>query len=106
MPSKIFSIRRAKFLTTFFISCQISGQFASWIPPPVRHHASVTTFFSSFFAIYLLFLHKLAPWMPPGWVPGAVAPSALPLCTPLHDSVRELWVFMGSHQGFHLLLPS
>src|SRR6218665_1069682 len=24
------------------------------------------------------FLHKLAPWMPPGWMPGAVAPSAPP----------------------------
>src|SRR6218665_1142951 len=78
MPSKIFSIRLAKFLTTFFISCQISGQFAPWMPPPVLHHAPVTTFFSSFFAIYLHFLQKLAPWMPPGWMPGAVAPSAPP----------------------------
>src|SRR6218665_325556 len=55
MPSKIFSIHPAKFQTTFFISCQISGQFTPWMPPPVLHHAPVTTFFSSFFVIYLHF---------------------------------------------------
>src|SRR6218665_4207757 len=49
----------------FLISCQISGQFASWMPPPVLHHAPVTTFFSSFFAIYLHFFTKAGPWMPP-----------------------------------------
>src|SRR6218665_1701204 len=49
------------------------------MPPPVLHHAPVTTFFSSSFAIYLHFLQKLAPWMPPGWMPRAVAPSAPPL---------------------------
>src|SRR6218665_315974 len=35
--------------------------------------------FSSFFAISLLFfLQKMTPWMPPGWMPGAVEPSAPP----------------------------
>src|SRR6218665_2360300 len=65
---------------TFFISCQISGQFDPWMPPPVLHHAPVTTFFSSFFAIYLHFFNKNWPLgCPPGWMPGAVAPSAPPL---------------------------
>src|SRR6218665_1564319 len=36
------------------------------MPPPVLHHATITAFFSSFFAIYLhFFLQNLAPWMPP-----------------------------------------
>src|SRR6218665_1381226 len=35
--------------------------------------------FSSFFAISLLFLQKMTPWMPPVWMPGAVEPSAPPL---------------------------
>src|SRR6218665_1907441 len=41
--------------------------------PQLLHHASVTTFFSSFLVIYLHFLRKLTPWMPPGWMPGSVA---------------------------------
>ena len=32
--------------------------------------------FLFFFVIYLAFLRKLAPWMPPGLIPGAVAPCA------------------------------
>src|SRR6218665_473616 len=90
MPSKIFYIRPAKFLTTFLISWQISRKFAPWMPPRVLHHASVTTFFSSFFAIYLHFLlQKLAPWMPPGVdAPRGGCPGPPhrphPPCTPLN----------------------
>ena len=35
----------------FRISCQISREFAPWVPPLVLHHAPVTTFF------YFLFGH-------------------------------------------------
>src|SRR6218665_1126869 len=61
----------------FRISCQISQKFATCMPP-VLHHAPITTFFYSFWVIYPHFLRKLAPWMPPGWMPGAVASSAPP----------------------------
>src|SRR6218665_2428302 len=83
MPSKIVSIRLAKFLTIFFylvtyqnlslfrISCQISRKFAPWMPPPVLHHVPVTKFFSSFLVIYLHFFYKSWPLgCPPGWMPG------------------------------------
>src|SRR6218665_788842 len=80
MPSKIFSIHPTKFQTTFFISCQISGQFAPWMPPPVLHHAPVTTFSLHFLPFTYIFLNKTGPLAaPPGWMPGAVAPSAPPL---------------------------
>src|SRR6218665_3267793 len=91
MPSKIFSIRPAKFLTTFFISCQISGQFAPWMPPPMLHHASVTTIFSSFFAIYLHFFTKTGPLdAPQGRCPG---PSHR-LQPPLHATLIIQPLFM------------
>ena len=56
-----------------------SRKFAPWIPPTVLHYAPVTTFFSSFISHLPTFFRKLAYWMPPGWMPGAVAPSAPPL---------------------------
>src|SRR6218665_1511490 len=68
---------RPSFLVTypnfslFRISFQILRKFA---PCPWKRH-----FPPSFLVIYLHFLRKLAPWMPPGWMPGAVAPSAPPL---------------------------
>src|SRR6218665_2451079 len=90
MPSKIFCIPFAKFLTTFFSrSPKFLTFFASVIkfqensllgcPPPVLHHAPVMTFFTSLMVIYL---HLKKSWplgCPPGWMPGAVAPSAPPL---------------------------
>src|SRR6218665_1464747 len=50
--------------------------------------------FSSFLHIFRMppiswmpfFYRKLGCWMPPGWMPGAVAPPA-PLCTPLAHSL-------------------
>src|SRR6218665_4212958 len=79
-PRKYFLFIPQNFRRPFFISCQISGQFATWMPPPVLHHAPVTTFFSSLFAISLHFLHETGPVdAPTGWMPGAVAPSAPPL---------------------------
>src|SRR6218665_1296271 len=65
--------------------------------PPVLHHAPVTTFFSSFFAIYLHFVYKSWPLgCPPGWMPGAVAPSAPP-------SARH-WPCMATRLGYKSLL--
>src|SRR6218665_3852993 len=44
---------------------------------------SVITFYSYFSAFLRTYLHilqrKLGPWMPPGWMPGAVAPPQPPL---------------------------
>src|SRR6218665_1460743 len=51
--------------------------------PPVLHHASVTTFFSSFFAIYLHFFTKTGPLdAPHGGCPGP-SHRPHPLRTPL-----------------------
>src|SRR6218665_1824034 len=88
MPLKIFSIRPAKFMTTFFISCQISGQFTPWMPPPMLHHAPVTTFFSSFFAIYLHLKKKLAPWMPHRVDARGHRTVRTPFCAPLFCSPK------------------
>src|SRR6218665_173937 len=66
MPSKIFFIPLAKFLTTLFSrSPKLFHFFASVVkfhensllggPPPVLHHAPVTKFFTSFLVIYLHF---------------------------------------------------
>src|SRR6218665_729435 len=64
----------------FFISCQISGQLVPLMPPAVLHHAPVTTFFSSFFAICLHFLHKTGLLdTPQGGCPGRRT-----VRTPLH----------------------
>ena len=57
MPSKIFSIRPAKFLTTFLSVVKFQDNSL----PSVLPHAPVTTFVSSFFAIYLLFFTKTGP---------------------------------------------
>src|SRR6218665_1263150 len=76
MPSKIFSIRPAKFQTTFFISCQILGQFA---PSRAASCPGNDIFLFIFCHLPTFFYIKLAPWMPPGWMPGVVAPSAPPL---------------------------
>src|SRR6218665_3951705 len=76
MASKIFSIRSAKFLTTFFYQLSNFRTIHS-LDAPSR---AVTTFFSSLFAIYLQLFYKNWPLgCPPGWMPGVVAPSAPPL---------------------------
>src|SRR6218665_2054890 len=68
MPSKIFCIPLAKFLTTFFSrSPKFFTFFASVVKfhensfpgsPPVLHHAPVTTFFYFFFGHLPTFLKK------------------------------------------------
>src|SRR6218665_2008300 len=56
------------------------------MPPPGLLHAPVTTFFFSFFAIYLHFFYiKLAPWMPPRGNARGRRTVRTPLCTPLVD---------------------
>src|SRR6218665_12856 len=91
MPSKIFCIPLAKFLTTFFSrSRKFFTFFASvvkfhensllaWMPPSA---APVTTFFISFLVIYLHFLKKTSPLDAPQG--GCPRPSHRPhpLCTP------------------------
>jgi len=64
----------------FRISCQILRKFAPWMPPQCcMHHDPVRTFFSSSLVIYLHFSYENWPFgCPPGWMPGAVAPSAHP----------------------------
>ena len=98
MPSKIVSIRLAKFLTIFYylvtyqnlslfrISCQISRKFAPWMPPPVLHHVPVTKFFSSFLVIYLHFFYKSWPLGCPQ--SGCSGPSHRPH-PPLHATVLK-----------------
>src|SRR6218665_729505 len=49
IPSKIFSIRPAKFLTPFFYQLSNFRTIRSLDAPPVLHHVPVTTFFSSSF---------------------------------------------------------
>src|SRR6218665_3654114 len=89
MPSKIFCIPFAKFLTTFFNrSPKFFTLFASVVKfhensllgcPPVLHHAPVTTFFYFFFGHLPTFFKENWPLgCPPEWMPGAVAPSAPP----------------------------
>src|SRR6218665_3644221 len=67
----------------FFASVLKFKKVAPLMPSPtvlLLHHAPVTTFVSSFSSHLLTFLRNLAPWMPPpGWMLGAVAPSAPPL---------------------------
>src|SRR6218665_2408193 len=82
-PRKYFLFIPQNFRRPFFISCQISGQFAPWMPPPVLHRAPVTTFFSSFFAIYLHFLHKTGPLDAPMVDARGRRTVRTPFCTPL-----------------------
>src|SRR6218665_2564221 len=56
---------------TFLYQLSNFTRIRSLDAPPVLHHAPVTTFFNFFLVIYLHFLRKQAPWMPPGWMPGA-----------------------------------
>ena len=99
MPSKIFYIPLAKFLTTFFLvvhlnfslfSHQLSNftRIRSLDALPVLHHAPVTTFFTSFLVIYLHFLKKTGPLdAPQGGCPG---PSHRPRLA-LHET-EHFWV--------------
>src|SRR6218665_4015930 len=90
MSSKLFCIPFAKFLTTFFSrSPKWFTFFASVVkfhensllgcPPSAASCPGNDIFLFFFCHLPTFLLRKLAPWMPPGWMPGAVAP----LCTPL-----------------------
>src|SRR6218665_1195340 len=85
----MFFIRPAKFMTTFFshspkfftFSHQLSHftKIGSLDAPLSAASCLVTTFFSSFLAFTYIFFYKNWPFgCPPGWMPGAVAPSAPP----------------------------
>src|SRR6218665_4087168 len=93
MPSKIFCIFLAKFLTTFFSrSPKFFTLFASVVkfhensllgcPPPVLHHAPVTTFFTSFWSFTYIFKENWPLGCPQGGCPGP-SHRPHPLCTPL-----------------------
>src|SRR6218665_2337130 len=80
MPSKIFYIRPAKFLTTFFYQLLNFRTIRSLDAPSRAASCPGNDIFLFIFChLPTIFLQKLAPWMPLGWMPGAVAPSAPPL---------------------------
>ena len=83
MPSKIFCIPLVKFLTTF----------RSFYAPQVLPHAPVTTFFASFLVIYLHFLRKLVPWMPPKVDAQGRGTVRIPLCTLLSVALVKRAIF-------------
>ena len=69
-PNFIFFALAVKFYENSLLGC----------PPLVLHHVPVRTFFSFFWSFTYIFLTKTGPLdAPPGWMPGAVAPSAPPL---------------------------
>src|SRR6218665_3531542 len=89
MPSKIFSIPLAKFLTTFFsrsptfftFSHQLSNftRIRSLDAPPSVASCPSNDIFNFFFGHLPTFYKENWPLgCPPGWTPGAVAPSAPP----------------------------
>src|SRR6218665_3827142 len=102
VPSKIFCISLAKFLTTFFSrSPKFFTFFVSVVKfnensllgcPPVLHCAPVTTFFASFLIIHLHFKKKTGPLDAPQG--GCLGPSHRPhpLCTPLIVSLAVCYV--------------
>ena len=71
------------------LGCPVNKSMATFFGMPlpyildVQCHNLFLLFFTSFplfLSIYLHFcLRNLGPWIPPGWMPGAVAPPALPL---------------------------
>src|SRR6218665_1249569 len=85
MPSKIFSIRPAKFLMTFLSVVKFQDNSLPGCPLPCCTGNDI--FLLIFCHLPTFVLQKLAPWMPPGWMPGAVAPSA----PPLHATARYLY---------------
>src|SRR6218665_542074 len=69
MPNEVLGCPQ-NFQTTFlvfFLSHRLSHlqKIRSLDALRVCHHTPVTTFFSSFTFVYIHFLIKLAPWMPP-----------------------------------------
>src|SRR6218665_1860791 len=68
------------------------------MPPPLLHHAPETTFFSSFFAIYLLFFTQTGPLdAPQGGCPG-------PLHHPHPPSAHHCILYRECKATFSLLL--
>src|SRR6218665_287899 len=67
-----------------FFSCQISGQFALWMPPFRAASCSGNDIFLFIFCHLPIFiLQKLAPWMPPRVDARGRRTVRTPLCTPL-----------------------
>src|SRR6218665_3195397 len=93
MPSKIFCIPLAKFLTTFFSrSPKFFPFFASVVKfhensplgcPPVLHHAPVTKFVFFFFGHLTTFFKKTGPLDAPRVDARGRRTIRPPLCTPL-----------------------
>src|SRR6218665_2444372 len=61
----------------FRISSYVSRKFTPWMPA-VLHYTLATTF-SLFCHLPTFFSEKMSHWMPPEWIPGAVAPCSPPL---------------------------
>jgi len=79
MPSKVFSIRPAKFLTTFFYQLSNFMTIRSLDAPSRAASCPGNGIFLFIFAIYLHFLTKTGPLDAPRVDARAVAPSAPPL---------------------------
>src|SRR6218665_1010238 len=101
MPSKIFCIPLAKFLTTFFSrSPKLFTCFASVVKfhensllrcPPSAVSCPGNAIFTSFLVIYLLFVKENWPLgCPQGGCPGP-SHRPHPLCTPLPPSARAIF---------------
>src|SRR6218665_956473 len=81
-PENIFHSSRKISPKCFTFSHQLSHftKIGFLDAPLSAESCPVTTFFSSFLSMYTYIFYK--PWplgCPPGWMPGAVAPSAPPL---------------------------
>ena len=100
IPSKIFVFLSQNFWRPFYSrSPKFFTFFASVVKfhensllgcPPMLHHAPVTTFFLlPFWSFTYIFKENWPLGCPPGWMPGAVAPSAPPLHATDYD--HTLW---------------
>src|SRR6218665_2547344 len=83
-------LSRAK-VTGADISCQISREFAPWMPLPVLHHAPVTTIFTYFLVINLHLFKKTGPLDAPRMdAPRVDARAVAPSAPPLHATVQNI----------------
>src|SRR6218665_3709089 len=91
MPSKIFYIRPAKFLTTFFYQLSNFRTIRS-LDAPSRAASCPSNDIYLFIFCHLptIFLQKLAPWMPPRVDARGRHTVRTPFCTPL--SSEEIFV--------------
>jgi len=99
--TKIFPIRLLKSFSQHFslfrISCQISRKFAPWMPPSAASRSG-NDIFLFFFVIYLLFLWKLAPCMPPRVDARGRRTVRTPFCTPLGGTIMMVAYYIKLHQ--------